>query len=127
MVGALGATPVTLTSDRSLAEIARAAPDRIILSPGPGRPDANGAMRACARRCAGGCLPGGLALGGAEPFSAALQPGLDNSKGGLRRSILCGCGRQRFGSGVRVAVGQGIRCRFDRGGEVWIGAAACFC
>ncbi|MDI9633380.1 MAG: aminodeoxychorismate/anthranilate synthase component II [Methanolinea sp.] len=44
MVGALGATPVTLTSDCSLAEIARAAPDRIILSPGPGRPEDAGVV-----------------------------------------------------------------------------------
>lgn len=44
MVGALGANPVTLTSDRPLAEIARASPDRIILSPGPGRPEDSGVV-----------------------------------------------------------------------------------
>ncbi len=42
MVGMLGATPVTLTSDRPLSEVAAAAPDRVILSPGPGRPEDSG-------------------------------------------------------------------------------------
>lgn len=38
-VGALGAQPVVLTSDTPLPRVREVAPDRIILSPGPGRPE----------------------------------------------------------------------------------------
>lgn len=38
-VGALGAEPVVLTSDAPLSHVREVAPDRIILSPGPGRPE----------------------------------------------------------------------------------------
>jgi anthranilate synthase component 2 len=38
-VGALGAKPVVLTSDTPLPRVREVAPDRIILSPGPGRPE----------------------------------------------------------------------------------------
>ena len=38
-VGALGAKPVVLTSDTPFSRVREVAPDRIILSPGPGRPE----------------------------------------------------------------------------------------
>ncbi|MCQ8893510.1 MAG: aminodeoxychorismate/anthranilate synthase component II [Methanolinea sp.] len=42
LVGTLGASPVTLTSDRSLSEVRAESPDRVILSPGPGSPEDSG-------------------------------------------------------------------------------------
>ncbi|MBP1929315.1 anthranilate synthase/aminodeoxychorismate synthase-like glutamine amidotransferase [Methanolinea mesophila] len=41
-VGRLGATPVVMTCDASFREIAGSAFDRIILSPGPGKPEDSG-------------------------------------------------------------------------------------
>jgi anthranilate synthase/aminodeoxychorismate synthase-like glutamine amidotransferase len=63
MVGMLGATPVTLTSDRPLSEVTAAEPDRVILSPGPGRPEDSGVCPEVVREYAGRVPILGICLG----------------------------------------------------------------
>lgn len=63
MVGLLGAKPITLTSDRPLSEVTAAAPDRLILSPGPGRPEDSGVCPAVIREYAGRVPILGVCLG----------------------------------------------------------------
>ncbi len=63
IVGSLGSTPLTLTSDRSLSEVSAAAPDRIILSPGPGRPEESGVCLETIREFAGKIPILGICLG----------------------------------------------------------------
>jgi len=52
LVGTLGADPVAITCDRDINSIERTAPDRIILSPGPGTPEDSGVCRAVIERYA---------------------------------------------------------------------------
>lgn len=63
MVGMLGARPITLTSDRPLSEVTKAAPDKIILSPGPGRPEDAGICPEVIREYAGRVPVLGVCLG----------------------------------------------------------------
>ena len=63
LVGVLGATPVTLTSDRPLSEVTAAAPDRLTLSPAPGRPEASGICPDVIRDYAGRVPILGVCLG----------------------------------------------------------------
>jgi anthranilate synthase component II len=63
LVGALGATPCTITCDRSVGEVERTNPDRIILSPGPGTPDDSGVCPEVIHRFAGKVPILGVCLG----------------------------------------------------------------
>ncbi|MGH2810020.1 MAG: anthranilate synthase component II [Actinomycetota bacterium] len=62
-LGALGADPVTLRNDTDLAAIEQAAPEAIVISPGPGRPEAAGCCIEVIRRFAGRTPILGVCLG----------------------------------------------------------------
>lgn len=63
LVGSLGATPVTVPCDRSVRDVELTAPDRIILSPGPGTPEDSGVCPEVVRRFAGKVPILGVCLG----------------------------------------------------------------
>ena len=62
-LGALGAEPVTLRNDADLTAIEEAAPQAIVISPGPGRPEAAGCCIEVIHRFAGRTPILGVCLG----------------------------------------------------------------
>lgn len=63
MVGRMGASPIPIRSDMPLESVRKAEPDRIILSPGPGRPEDSGVCREVIRHFAGDVPILGVCLG----------------------------------------------------------------
>jgi anthranilate synthase/aminodeoxychorismate synthase-like glutamine amidotransferase len=55
--GALGAEPVVLRNDASLAELDAVAPDGVVISPGPGTPEESGISRGAIDRFASAGIP----------------------------------------------------------------------
>ena len=62
-IGASGAEPVVLRNDVSLEELESVAPDAVVVSPGPGRPEDAGCSVAAIRRFAGRVPVLGVCLG----------------------------------------------------------------
>jgi anthranilate synthase/aminodeoxychorismate synthase-like glutamine amidotransferase len=62
-LGALGAAPEVVRADAPIERIERAAPDRILISPGPGRPEDAGISNEAVRRFAGRVPILGVCLG----------------------------------------------------------------
>lgn len=62
-VGALGATPVVLRNSAGFEKINSARPDRVIISPGPGRPENAGVSVAVVKKMSGKVPILGICLG----------------------------------------------------------------
>ena len=63
MVGRMGARPIPIRSDMPLERVREAEPERIILSPGPGRPEDSGVCQEVIRNFAGDVPILGVCLG----------------------------------------------------------------